>query len=286
LTLLAEPSRFHLAMEIGFVLSLVFATRSALQRWPALRKPTAIAFTTFCAFQLVVYCAYARRVIRSIDVTKTSEYKSARWLDAHMRGSRVLVPGSTTFWLNAFTDTPQLTGCCSQSVINHIIPYANYGIITDIAAENRAFENSLLWLKALGVRAVAVSGPHSTEIYKPFRNPHKFDGRFHVLWRDGDDAIYEIPWQYYSLAHAIKPTELVQRAPIHGADTAPLVPYVAAIDAPDASPLDMRWSDNESIVISGKLRRNQVVTVQICAHFGWHAVVDGSERRVFRDEFE
>src|SRR6185295_18315695 len=107
-----------------------------------------------------------------------------------MRESRVMVPGSTTFWLNLFTDTPQLTGCCMQSVLTQNIPVANYGITTDLTAEDRAYENSLLWFKTLGVRAVAVSGPRSTETYKPFLHPHKFDGRLPILWQDGDDVIY------------------------------------------------------------------------------------------------
>ena len=62
-------------------------------------------------------------------------------------------------------------------------PVANYGINTDLTAEDRAFENTLLWFKALGVRAVAVSGPGSTEVYKPFYHPGKFEGRLPVLAR-------------------------------------------------------------------------------------------------------
>src|SRR6185369_17838596 len=106
-----------------------------------------------------------------------------------------------------------LTGCCMQSVLTQNIPVANYGITTDLTAEDRAYENSLLWFKTLGVRAVAVSGPRSTETYKPFLHPHKFDGRLPILWQDGDDVIYGVPWRYYSLAHAMRPEDLVQRTP-------------------------------------------------------------------------
>jgi hypothetical protein len=38
-TLLAQPHRFHLAMEMGFTLSLVFAVRLLLQRWTACGGP-------------------------------------------------------------------------------------------------------------------------------------------------------------------------------------------------------------------------------------------------------
>jgi hypothetical protein len=283
-TLLGQPHRFHMAMEMGFILSLVFAARLLPQRLTAIRRSVAVAFAILCAFQFVQYRSYARGLIRGIDVTQTSEYKTARWFDQHMRDSRVMVPGSTTFWLNVFTDTPQLEGCCLQSVKTPTIPIAIYGIDTDLTAENRAFENSLLWFKALGVAAVAVSGPRSTEVYKPFYHPHKFEGRFLVLWRDGDDVIYEVPWRHYSLAHAMEPADLVQRPPADGVDTNPLIPYVAAIERPEAPELRVRWPDNETMVITGDLKQGQIVSVQENAHPGWHATVDGSARRVFADK--
>lgn len=284
LTLLAQPWRFHLAMEMGFILSLVFIARPLLQRWTKLRKPAALAFVILCLCQFIQYRLYARGLIQGIDITRTSEYKTARWFDRHMRDSRVMVPGSTTFWLNVFTDTPQLTGCCPQGVLNQMARIADYGITTDLTAENRAVENSLLWFKALGVRAVAVSGPRSTEVYKPFYHPRKFEGRLPVLWRDGDDVIYEVPWRHYSLAHAMAPGDLVARTPIHGVDSGPLIPYVAAIERPGAPELDMRWPDNETIVIRGNLKAGQIVSVQENAHPGWHASVAGSPRPVSADK--
>jgi hypothetical protein len=281
--LLGEPWRFHLAMEMGFTLSLVFGVRLLLQRWAVLRRPVAVAFAILCVFQFVQFRLYARRIVRGIDMTQTSEYKTARWLDRHMRDGRVMVPGSSTFWLNVFSDTPQLDGCCLQSVAR-LVPGASYGITKDLTAENRAFENTFLWFRTLGIRAVAVSGPRSTEVYKPFYHPEKFVGRLPVVWRDGDDIIYEVPWRYYSLAHAMEPGDLVRRAPVNGVDTAPLAPYVAAIERADAPELQVRWPDNETIEIKGKLRPDQIVSVQENAHPGWHAAVEGSPRRVFADK--
>jgi hypothetical protein len=283
-TLLAQPGRFHLAMEMGLALSAVFAVRLLCRRWALLRWPLAVAFALVCITQFFVYRTYASRLIQGTDVTRTSEYKTALWFDRHIRGSRVMVPGSTAFWLNAFTDTPQLTGCCSQSVLTQIIPTADYGISTDQGAGNRAVENSLRWFKALGVRAVAVSGPRSTEVYKTFLHPHKFEGHLSALWRDGDDVIYEVPWRHYSIAHALEPADLVQRTPANGVDTMPLVPYVEAFERPEAPQLDVRWPDNETIVVTGSLRPGQVVSVQESAHPGWHAAVNGSPRRVYADK--
>lgn len=283
-TTIAQPWRFHLAMEMGFILSGTFLVRLAVQRWAFLGKPLATLFVALCIVQLAHYRSYSHRLIRSIDITQTSEFKTARWFDLHMRDSRVMVPGSSTFWLNVFTDTPQLTGCCPQGVLNQTARVADYGIMTDLTAESRAFENSMLWFKALGIRAVAVSGPRSTEVYKPFYHPLKFEGRLPVLWREGDDVIYEVPWKFYSIAHAMYPADLVQRTPAHGVDTEPLIPYVAAMESQDAPDLELRWTNNETMVIAGHLRAGQVVSIQENWDRGWHAIVNGSERPVFPDK--
>jgi hypothetical protein len=281
--LLTQPHRFHLAMEMAFILSLVFAAELLLERWTSLRRTFAVAFALLCVFQFVQYRHYARQLIQPIDMTQTSEYKTALWFNAHMRDSRVMAPGSTSFWMNVFTDTPELTGCCPQGVVNQTIRIANYGINTDLTAEDRAYENSMLWFKAVGVRAVAVSGPRSTEVYKPFYHPQKFEGRLPVLWRDGDDVIYEVPQTAYSLAHAIQYSDLVQRTPEHGVDTSPLIPYVAAIERPGTA-LETSWLSNETVILSGTLTPDQIVSVQITAHPGWRAKVNGSPRSVFPDK--
>jgi hypothetical protein len=63
-----------------------------------------------------------------------------------------------------------------------------------------------------------------------------------------------------------------------------LIPFVAAIERPDAPELQVRWPNNETIVITGNLKPGQIVSVQENAHPGWHAAVDGAARRVFADK--
>src|SRR6202034_575266 len=98
-TLLAQPHRFHLAMEMGCILSLVFVARLLPPRPPPLRKPVAAAFAIVCVVQFVHYRNYSRELVRAIDMTKTSEYKTARWFDEQMRDSRGMVWGSPDFGL-------------------------------------------------------------------------------------------------------------------------------------------------------------------------------------------
>src|SRR5207245_273332 len=105
---------------------------------------------------------------------------------------------------------------------------ALYTIYTGQNAGTHDAEISILWLKAFGAHAVAVSGPRSTEPFKPLVNPPKFDGVLKELWRDGDDAIYEVPHRSASLAHVIDRSSVISRAPAQGLDVEPLMPYITA----------------------------------------------------------
>ncbi len=63
ITLLAQPNRFHMAMEMGFTLILVFAVRLACERWSAIARPLAVAFALVCVVQFIEYRAYAQRLL-------------------------------------------------------------------------------------------------------------------------------------------------------------------------------------------------------------------------------
>ena len=94
---------------------------------------------------------YARKVVQRASVADRSEWKIAQWFREHKVTERVYVPGSDSFWLNAFVDTPQLAGCCDQSILSRAPQYANYIINSDDAAGDNAAAISVAWLKALGV---------------------------------------------------------------------------------------------------------------------------------------
>ncbi|NIO68685.1 MAG: hypothetical protein GTN71_06480, partial [Anaerolineae bacterium] len=42
------------------------------------------------------------------DVSQTSEYRVARWLEDNTDGGRVYATGTHGFWLNVFSDVPQI----------------------------------------------------------------------------------------------------------------------------------------------------------------------------------
>ena len=121
-----------------------------------------------------------------------------------------MVPGGMSFWLNTWSDVPELTGCCDQGVGVNLARFAQYVFHTDDGAGTRAAEISTAWLQAYGVQQVAVAGPRSTEPYHAMAHPWKFEGKLPELWRDTtDDVIYRVPQRSRSLAHIVEPAELV-----------------------------------------------------------------------------
>ncbi len=281
-----QPMRYHLELEMAISLVTAFAAYDILKRFPRRTAMVAIALTIIALIQPVrMYRRYARNLlIRSVDITTTIEYRTAQWLNQNWTGGRVMMPGSTSIWLTAFTDTPELAGGPEQGVIDYMARVGIYGIYygTDfIGARNG--ETSVVWLKALGVHAVGVSGPASSEVYKPFRNPKQFEGLLDPLWRDGDDVIYRVGAEDISLAHVVPRSSIVSRTPDNGIDVDPLRPYVSALDNPQLARAKFRWTSQHSANIAAEVQAGQAISIQEAWHRGWHATANGAAIPIERD---
>jgi hypothetical protein len=282
--LMPQPDRYHLELEMALSLLAIFMLRPLLDRMgPGRRTVILSGFLVFAFFQMKTYRGFAKYQDRPIDIHSTVEYEAARWLDTHVQGQRVFVPGSVEFWLNAFSYTPQFGGGFYQGATNPYIPHVMYQVYSGAGTHGNEGEVGALWLKAFGIHAVMTGGPRSREFFKDFRNPAKFEGRFKEVWRDGDDAIYQIPWRSASLAHVVRPQDLVPREIVGALDVEPLRPYVAALDDPSLPVATFAWRNRHRATITANLDSGQVISVQISYHPGWHATVGGQKRRLIRD---
>jgi len=283
IAIVPQPMRYHLEMEMAISMLLAFAAYEIFRRQPRWVAGLAIALLLLALVQPVRLSRhYAHKsLLLATDITKCTEWRTAQWLNQHWSGERVMVPGSTSYWLTAFSDVPQLGGGFDQGVVNYESRVAQFDIYTDAGANHA--EYPLLWLKAFGVQAVGVSGPASGEIYKPFRNPNKFEGVLNPLWRDGDDVIYQVGQAHASLARVVPRAALVARTPVHGGDVDPLRPYVAALDDPQMPRAEFRWIDAHTAEITGNLQANQALSVQIAWHSGWRATANAKPIPVKRD---
>jgi hypothetical protein len=276
ISVIPQPKRIHLEMEMALS---ALAMYPVARLWNRLGSPAriglAVLIVLLSAAQFRTYRAYIREITRPIDVAKTIEYREAQWFEQNMPGKRVFAPGSVDMWMNAFTDVPQVLGCCDQGVPTLALRIAVYTVYTRDQQGDREGPNSALWLKAYGAAAVGVSGPHARESYRPYTNPGKFDGILPVLWRDGDDVIYGVTQGPYSLAHVIRSGEEVSRTPVHGLDVAPLQAYVAALEDPSRVPAKFEWRNQHEARIEAKLSTGELISVQVNNARGWRAEANG-----------
>ncbi|MFB3778943.1 MAG: hypothetical protein ACE141_15095 [Bryobacteraceae bacterium] len=283
-SLVPQPGRYHLETEMALALAAAFVGMALLRHaTPRLRFAFACLLAALFVYGAVKCSRTAGRRIRPIQIESTIEYRLARWFDRNMHGRRVFAPGSAGFFLNVFNDTPQMAGGVDQAVQNRLWTAVHYQILSGDNAGDREGEVAVLWLKAFGVDAVGVSGPNSTEFFRPFRNPRKFDGLLEELWREGDDVIYRVPRRSASLAHVLRRANLPVRPPENGLDLEPVRPYVAALDDPALPPASMKWLSNNRATIAAGMERDQILSVQVSYHPGWRATVGGEPRRTYGD---
>jgi hypothetical protein len=281
---IAQPYRFHLQMDLFLPLVAVFGVAALLESAPRQwRVATAAAALAVVAIQCGATVRYARQLIQPADTLRLSEYRIAQWLDANRPGERTFVPGSVSLFLNAFTDTPQIHGGHDQHTVNPFVPIVSFTIYSDMNAGDRAAEYSVFWLKAFGARTIAVTTAGSTEFYKPYAHPAKFDGVLPLLWREGGDSIYEVPARSASLAHVVPRSAVVARRPIHGLDTAPAEAYVAALDNPVLPAASFAWASLREAQIRAHVTQEHLVAVQVTYAPGWEAWANGKSARVRGD---
>jgi hypothetical protein len=220
--------------------------------------------------------SFVKRMDAPVGIVQSIEFRSAKWVGANLPGQRVMLPGSMAAWLNAFADSPQLCGQSYSTTPNWIQQIAQYAVFKADA------QYAILWLKAFGVWAVGVSGPHSPEYWRPFAHPGEFEGMLPVLWREDDTTIYAVPLVSRSLAHVMLPEALVRPKPIGIVDNDELRRYVAALDSP-AAPASFEWLGTNRAVVRARLEPAQVVSTQVTYDPGWRAWVNGAPRGVYRD---
>jgi hypothetical protein len=223
----------------------------------------------------------ARLDTQRADLEKRSEYTSARWLNANLKGGRVYVAGSTAFWLNAFSGTPQLIGCCDQGqsmpVLNEVPYKVNSSVNPTIT------EAGINWLRALGVQAIVVNGPASTDDYKDIRAPERFEGVIPLLHRENGDAIYSVLPLGTSLARVLRPGELVPLRPDGKFAYSDILKYAQAAGDGARPAAAFAWRGNGRARIRANLRPDDLLSVQVAWFPGWKAAVHGQAKPVSAD---
>lgn len=279
-----QPHRYSTAMDMGICLSAVFGAAAILRaRWRRLLPPLAVVLVMAAAVQVRHDIRYARRLIQSGDIEKTTTFHLAKWMDEHMQDERVFVGGASSFHFNAFTDTPQFHGGHDPMEPSILTLVGDFVILSGMNAGSRDMEICSAWLKALGAHAFSVPGPLSDPYYHSFTHPERFEGHFPVLWRESDTTVYGVPTRSSSLAHVLPATSLVRHFPINGLDIGEMTPYVAALENPAFPEASFRWLNRHSASIQATLVPGQVISIQERYMPGWTATVNGLPQKVEQD---
>ncbi len=281
--LLPQAMRFHLAMEIALVLLATTAALWLTGTHPALARPLFALTLIFCAAQAWQYRHYARSIIQPLDIHRSVEYQEAHWFAANLHGGRADAPGTVSFWMNVFTDAPQLTGCCEQSSPTREDFIADYITAAGYHSEAESADYTLLWMKAFAVEAFATGGPASREHYHSFQFPYRFRGKLPLAWQNGDDFIYRIPERAAGLARVVPTRDLVKDPPQNGIDVAELRPFVAALDDPALPVASTRWQDANHARITADITSDEAVSIAINYDPGWHATANSKPVPVRED---
>jgi hypothetical protein len=273
-----QPIRYSLEFDAAFAVGLGIALAWAIERLA--RRETiraavaAVALVAFVAVGLPGWVGVQARLAPDPSWQAWSERRVALWLADHLRpGERAFLTGDHAFWLNVFADVPQVRGGQDFSAVDPWPAHAAFQINTgaDVAI-------SKLWLQALAVRYLVVTTPSSSEVFRDFTNPAKFDGTFPVVFDERGVRIYEVP-PVGDPRVVVAPTGDL-RPPTNGIDRTALEAYVNAIA--QAAPADSvagsigRWS-LETGDAGGRL------VVREAYDSGWRATVDGKGATVGPD---
>jgi len=278
--LVPQPERYLLEMDLGLTLLAVMLIPPLPKRFA---QASVVVLFLFSAEQIYRGHRYARGLISPVDITTTVEYRVARWCNQNLRNARVMVPGSISFFFNAFTETPQISGGFENGVVNYSDRIAQYQILSGAGTTINDVPVSLLWLKAFAIQAIQAGGSETREHYHPFVNGEKFRGILPELWREGADAIYQVPLRSASLAHVMMPGQLVVHPPVNGLDLTELRRYVEALDDPALPEARFLWRSQHSAEILADFEPGQVASVQITYTPGLHASVGNLPARIIPD---
>ncbi|MFC1625953.1 hypothetical protein ACFL1Q_02850 [Patescibacteria group bacterium] len=165
-------------VEIGLGLLIVSNSRKVLGYLVLLTIPI-----------LVVYFVYrAMGKPKLISNTVPEGVKSIDALAQSADDKLVFTSGATTFWLNAFYDTPQVRGGRDEVSDNAFWYKLAYEF-----REGKDLAKTQEWIEKTELKYILVHEQESDEYYHDFRYTDKWKELGKVVWENEGDILYEIP---------------------------------------------------------------------------------------------
>ena len=276
-----ESRRYAVEFEMfAFILMFEMARRTLeiRRRWlQAAAGVIALVCLAMGARPALRYAAKSFEQWRPVPKETTIEFQVARRLAFLNPRGRVFVSGGTRFRLNSWYSLHQVGGGFESGLHSRTPLDWIYQIRTGIGSEpGEAGRDAIRQLRLMAVEYLAVHGPKSREYYRDNGDPRRFEGLLEVVWREGDDWIFRVP--FHSFAHLVRSEELPESWRFEY-----LAPYVAALDDPARPRLKTRWAGTSELHIDGPAPEGMSVSVQVNYHPGWRAIQNGEEIPVEKD---
>ena len=251
---LSVPARLQLSLRVTAVTVilalLVFSSIPFLQSSSTLTKPT-------------------------VDMTQTPEYVISEWLAQHVHHERVYATGTVAFWLNVFSDVPQLRGGHDGAGINPWWSHVTYQINT---GSNGSL--AVLWCKALNIRFVVVNYPNASTPYPDYSFPQKFEGILPLRFFYKGFGIFEVPLARPELVQPVRQNDFQTLPPISSVlDYQSLKAYVDLVEGPNDGAeckYEIRRANEITIEVSNS-KEDTALLVKMTYDDSWKAFVGNAE---------
>jgi hypothetical protein len=173
------------------------------------------------------------------------------------------VPGNYSFFLNYFTDIPQLRGALYQSEVHPWPEHIYYQVTNGVDPEI-----SLAWLKIANIGWLVYGGPR--ELFRDFKVPSdKFDTTLEKIEETHGDIFYKVPLKNASLAKTVPQTIVDVSVPVNAIDREPIELYIEHLEASN-NELELEEKGG-AYTITGDVDEGELILVQSTYVSGWKA---------------
>jgi len=211
----------------------------------------------------------------TVDMTNTPEYVISEWLSEHIYDERIYATGTVAFWLNVFSDVPQLRGGSDAAGINPWWAHVTYQINT---GSNGSL--AVLWCKALNIRFVVVNYPNASTPYPDYIFPRKFEGILPLRFFYKGFGIFEVPLARPELVQAVRWNDFQRLQPISSVlDYRSLEAYVDLVEGSNGG-AECKYEilrANEITIEVSNSKEDTALLVKMTYDDLWKAFVDNNE---------
>ena len=277
-----QPNRYIPELTISISLFLGIATVSISRKLvkavpeslqPAW-KPLMIVVTLVIILALPVATSTWELTQPHNNIESTPEYNLARWLMDNNGHQRVYATGTVSFWLNVFTEIPQLRGGSDQGATNP------WGINAAIEINTGKDEElSVLWCKALNIRYVVVIYPNADTPYHDYIFPNKFEEALQLRHTYMGFSIFEVPLINSDLVQPVDVNRLQDLETIKRIDDdEALSRYVNLVEAMPTATVHVRYDkvDRLELGVTNATEKTHIL-VKMTYDERWNAYIDGKE---------